>query len=208
MFKSHISLNNGMNNIIEKNNTSLSKASYVSSKTLNIASLTEEFSKVDARDEVGEIVDDLKCIDERFENLSILLLGKEPAIHAKIKNIDIKVPVALNGDGINKLLSIILKIRSCKDGVVLIDEIENGFHYSSTSDIWKIISKLSEKYNCKVFATTHSYECVEKACESFKDSPDSFQYIRMAKNKEGQIIPKIFEHGTLQAAIESNLEVR
>lgn len=208
VFRSHVALNNGINNIVENNKTDLSKATYISSKTLNIASLAEEFSNVDARGEVNEIVEDLKCIEKRFENLSLNLLGKVPAIHAKIKDIDVKIPAALMGDGINKLLSIILNIRSCQNGIVLIDEVENGFHYSSVSDIWKIINSLSEKYNCQVFAATHSYECVEKACESFKDSPDSFQYIRMAKSKEGQIIPKIFEHGTLQAAIENNLEVR
>ncbi|MGI6395570.1 MAG: AAA family ATPase [bacterium] len=208
IFKSHIALNNGMNNFVDKDNSELVKATYISSRTLNLSNLTEEFSKIDIKGKVHELVEDLKCIDERFESLSLNTLGKEPAIHAKIANVDIKIPAALMGDGINKLLSIILKVMTCQDGVVLIDEIENGFHYSSMPKIWRIINNLSEKYNCQIFATTHSYECLEKACESFKDSPDSFQYIRMAKDKNGEIIPKVFEYETLKSAIENNLEVR
>lgn len=208
IFKSHLTLNSVMENIVEKNKSELIRASYISSKTFNLSELTSEFSKIDELGETQELVDALQCIDERLENLSLNIIGKTPGIYAKIKDIDRKIPAALMGDGINRLLSIIIKIRTCKNGMILIDEIENGFHYSSMTEIWKVISNLSTKYNCQVFATTHSYECVEKACESFKDFPDSFQYVRMAKDKNGEITPKVFEYETLKSAIENDLEVR
>lgn len=209
LFRSHFVLSGaGMGNNIEKNESKLNIASYLSNKSYNSSELIKEFSKIDENGETNELVDALMCIDEKLENLSVNIVGGNPGIYAKIRDIDRKIPVALMGDGINRLLAIIIKIKACRDGVFLIDEVENGFHCSSLNNIWNIIRELSLKYNCQIFATTHSYECVTKACESFEKSKNSFQYVRMAKNSEGAISPKSFNYETLSVAIENDMEVR
>ncbi len=42
-----------------------------------------------------------------------------------------RLPVNVMGDGMRKLISIILSVYSCKDGVLMIDEVDNGFHYTT-----------------------------------------------------------------------------
>lgn len=65
------------------------------------------------------------------------------------------------GDGIRKMLAIITSLYGCKGGVIFIDEIDNGLHFSSLSSLWKAIIKTSELLNVQVFATTHNIESLQ-----------------------------------------------
>ncbi|NLF06836.1 MAG: AAA family ATPase [Pirellulaceae bacterium] len=46
-------------------------------------------------------------------------------------------------------------------GVLLVDELENGVHFSILPKLWKFIFQASRLNNVQVFATTHSWDCVE-----------------------------------------------
>ena len=78
------------------------------------------------------------------------------------------VPVNIVGEGINRLLSIILAIYEASNGIVMIDEVENGFHYSSLPFLWEAIFESAREFNVQVFATTHSFENI-KAYSSVYD---------------------------------------
>ncbi len=166
------------------------------------------FSKMDEYGRRGEIEEAMRSVEPRLEELSINISGGQNAVYGKLKGLNKKIPVMLMGDGFNNLLSIFLGIASNENGILLIDEIENGLHYSIIAGVWESINRFSKKYNCQVFATTHSYECVLKAALSFEKEPDSFNYIRMAKLDSGEIVPKVFNYNVLGAAIEKDWEVR
>ena len=68
------------------------------------------------------------------------------------------VPLGSMGDGMLRVLQIILKVFSAQGGFLLIDEFENGLHYSVQEKIWALIFKLAEQLNIQVFATTHSWD--------------------------------------------------
>ncbi len=58
-------------------------------------------------------------------------------------------------------------LKHCHANVVLIDEIENGIHHTVMRDLWEVIVKHSRESNTQIFATTHSYECIEAAHRAF-----------------------------------------
>lgn len=70
------------------------------------------------------------------------------------------------GDGMNRLLTIILALLNCENGVLLLDEFENGLHYSVQEKLWEIIMKLSDDLNVQIFATTHSNDCLKSFVSS------------------------------------------
>lgn len=129
------------------------------------------------------IIKALQIIEPRIEALNYL---KDDASLYSRK--DERVPVVvlrdsskryrLNsmGDGINRVLTIILALLNCKDGILLIDEFENGLHHSVQSQLWKIIFELSEELHIQIFATTHS----EDAIKSFSENAQ--------KDQNGKII--------------------
>ncbi len=67
------------------------------------------------------------------------------------------------GDGINRVLTIILALLNCKDGILLIDEFENGLHHSVQSQLWKIIFELSEELNIQRCLPQHIVKTLLKA---------------------------------------------
>jgi len=92
---------------------------------------------------------------------------------------------------------------------LLIDEIENGLHYSVLENVWRAIDKAATELNVQIFATTHSREMVMAAHEAFKDENDNFLFQRLDRNKKtGEIYPTIYDENSMQAAMEVNAEVR
>lgn len=79
------------------------------------------------------------------------------------------IPIGLMGGGIIKVLSVATALLDYRDGIVLIDEIENGLHHSVQEKLWKAIFSWAEKLNIQVFATTHSYESVQAFTKCAKE---------------------------------------
>lgn len=118
-------------------------------------------------------------------------------------------PVSLRsyGEGTNRLLGIALALVNCKDGVLLIDEIENGLHYSVLPDVWKLIFRTAKDLNVQVFATTHSKDCIEAFAQAADESLEDGVLIRLERQGE-KIVAKTIEEERLVDAVEYDVEVR
>ena len=107
----------------------------------------------------------LQHIEPRIKSIAVLKSGV---------NVDIGlnrlVPINMLGDGIRKLLAIITSLYECKKGLVLIDEIDNGMHFSSLSSLWKAIIKTANLLDVQVFATTHNIESLQSLNKVLSDS--------------------------------------
>ncbi|MHC4603900.1 MAG: AAA family ATPase, partial [Planctomycetota bacterium] len=111
------------------------------------------------------------------------------------------------GEGMEKLLSLIVAIAHSPNRIILLDEIENGLHYSIIPKIWEAIGKALRKYNCQLITTTHSRECLEAAHEGLSEMPEDFRYIRLHR-KDDEISAKLSNYEMIGTAIRTNLEVR
>ena len=92
------------------------------------------------------------------------------------------------GDGITRLLSFILSVFSNQGGVVLIDEIENGFHYTKQNLIWEILYDLAVDLNVQIIANTHSKEMVEAFNYIGNAGQDSFSYYELYRTPKSEKI--------------------
>src|SRR5207237_5063953 len=81
-----------------------------------------------------------------------------------------RIPMSQMGEGMTRLLSLVLEITNASDGIVLIDEIENGLHHSVLTKVWKAIAVAARRSDTQIFATTHSWECIKSAHEAFLES--------------------------------------
>ena len=144
----------------------------------------KNYSRLDEFNRTDEVLKDLVKIEPRLKRLSIVVDGNKPTIHADI-GLGRLMPVALAGEGMRRYLSIILAILNCPQGVVLIDEIENGLHHSVMETVWKAIGLAAREADVQVFATTHSYECIQAAHHAFdKNKPYDFRLHRLERNNE------------------------
>jgi len=51
------------------------------------------------------------------------------------------------------LFHLIFALVNAKDGFLLIDEFENGLHYTVQPKVWELIFKLAKALNVQVFAS-------------------------------------------------------
>lgn len=167
----------------------------------------DRFSAIELIQRQEDIVRILKQVDPRVKRLAVIVISGVPMIHADIGATRL-VPVPLIGDGISRLLSIALAIANAQDGILLVDEIENGLYYGVMVDVWKAIAVLTRQFNVQLFATTHSEECIRAAHQAFtEDSNYDFRLHRLEWMKN-TIRAVTYEKETLGAALEAGLEVR
>jgi len=118
------------------------------------------------------------------------------------------VPLPVMGEGMVRLASLVLAIGNVPNGVVLVDEIENGLHHSILPKVWQAIGEVARQFNTQVFTTTHSLECIVAAHRAFSESERyDFRLHRLERVNE-TIRAVTYDQETLEAAIETGLEVR
>lgn len=118
------------------------------------------------------------------------------------------IPFALLGDGINRLLTYLLAIYESPNSIVMIDEIENGFHHKSLEILWKAIFAASKELNVQIFATTHSWENVRTFANVAKEKNEESYKLFRIESAESKNEAIEYEPVLLQEALESEWEIR
>jgi hypothetical protein len=175
--------------------------------TPNFPEIAEQFGQLEIEKKQDFLLDILRLIEPRLTRLSTILIGPLPMLHADV-GIGKLIPVAFLGDGILRLASIILWIIHTSGGVLFIDEVENGFHYSRLRQIWAAIAKTAKQFNVQVFATTHSRECIVEAHHSFSESFDYDFRLHRLERKDTGIRAVTYDQEALEGAIDAGFEVR
>ena len=169
--------------------------------------VAQRYSEADKTNQVNEILKILQILEPKLKSLSLALLGGKPAVYGDI-GLKKKIPLALMGQGLCRLLAILLNIFYCKNGIFLIDELENGFHHSILPRVWELITKYAQDNNTQIIATTHSRELAVGAIEGIpSELRKDFKYMRLEK-KDKLITPKVYTFDLLKGALESQLEIR
>lgn len=126
------------------------------------------WSKIALSDKEDYVIDALKTIEASLDRINFVKddhTRNENRVLAKVKGLSEILTLKSMGDGINRVLTVILHLVNAANGYCFIDEFENGLHYSVQEKLWEIVFFLSQKLNIQVFATTHSRDCVEGFAE-------------------------------------------
>jgi len=165
------------------------------------------FSQLAEAGRENEAVNLLRIIEPRLLSLKVITKGPTSFVHGQLSGFPRTLPIHLMGEGMEKLLNLIVGIAQSRDGCVFVDEMENGIYYEASPKIWEAIGNAAGNYNCQVIATTHSHECLEGAHKGLAKRPDDLRYIRL--DREGDVITaKTSNYDMLSSAIRHNMEVR
>lgn len=152
--------------------------------------------------------DALKIIEPRAQN---------PVFMDKVMYVDSglpqRIPINLMGDGIRKIVSFLTSLYACRGGVLLIDELSNGFHYSVMKPMWELVIRAAIKNNVQIFATTHDADSIrgfqqaviEVMDETKKEVGTGFKLQRIAGD---ELKAYRFSADQLGYAIEQDMEIR
>jgi hypothetical protein len=146
-------------------------------------------------------------IDDRIEHLEVLVTGGRPLLHADLGGK--LIPFELLGDGPVAMAQYLLAMSSLKNGVLLIDEVGAGLHYSVLPKMWKALYRAAKRVDVQIFATTHSQESVLAAQSVIADHSHDLSVYRLARagaNEPTRVTQ--YSSDKLAAAVDLNAELR
>lgn len=134
-------------------------------------------------------------------------MGQPASLYATLKNRSRKLPLSLVSSGITKFVATIAAVRQFHDGVVLIDELENGIYFSKLRSIISALHQFSLAARTQLFLTTHSLECLKAAASVIEEAPDDFALIQVFQ-EDGASRALVVPGDKAAAAIENDIEIR
>ena len=123
----------------------------------------------------------------------------------KLREVADRVPIGSMGNGMWRMLGLALSLSNAEGGVLLVDEIDTGLHFSAMEGMWRMIGKRAAALSVQVFATTHSRDCYESLAAIAKSEPDDVTIQRIDRSREKAVR---FSREAILAAVERSIEVR
>lgn len=176
-----------------------------------IASLWDTTSLTDLE---NDVISCMKLIDSRIERIAFVeddtsrYQGDRRIPLIKVDGVEEPLPLKSMGDGMSRIFHIVLSLVNAQDGILLIDEFENGIHWSIHPKLWESVFSISEKLNVQVFATTHSRDCIEGFDSAWNRDTNSGSFIRLNLDNYSHSGVTLYNSETLTDALEMNVEVR
>jgi AAA15 family ATPase/GTPase len=163
------------------------------------------------------IIESLKIIEPKIERIASVVSGKyltsnnlgvRGGFLIKIKNHDQPIPIGSLGDGFWRMLGLVLAMVNLENGILLVDEIDSGLHFTVMTDMWKVVWETAKKLNIQVFATTHSRDCWQSLAELITEEKIADNEITIQRIDREKSQSVIFDPEEIVIAATSNLEVR
>lgn len=182
----------------------------ISPHTFSPRENSNQYSMLSRAKKDEPILSALQSIFKEVQGISLEILAGEPILHVAVDGLDEKMPLGNLSGGVSKYISIILAILSNPGGVVMVDEIEDGFYYKNMPDLLRNIVYLCDTHRVQLFATTHSYEFLQSMSEAMpaaRRGVDDFSLLRFTRGTEQPDLKRI-PGESYEAAIKESFEVR
>ena len=141
----------------------------------------DDFAKESLEMIFGDAVESVYMVGDAKEPR----MGRRAVVKVASNNPPV-VPLKSLGDGALRLYSAALALANSKNGFLLIDEAENGLHYTVQPAFWRMVLQTAKANNVQVLATTHSADCIRGFAEASNENPNlDGVYFRMDRDAEG-----------------------
>lgn len=186
---------------------SIPKATVLSTHPRHPTQDAIDYNRVVVRLKENEVQKLLKQVEPRLQTIRSLQISKEPELYANV-GLSEMIPVTQMGEGFSRLLHIYSELVAAQAKVLLIDEIENGLHYSVLPTVWKGLFNAAKEVDGQIFATTHSWECVLAADAAAREEKEyDLNLIRLDRVGDN-IKATVIDKDALGTAKELHWEMR
>ena len=192
-------------------------------KLVTTASLEDEdviylFDEFVLTEEEDNVIDALRIIDPDIQRIATTANIRRKynrsqyarsGLVLRKKGINERIPIGSMGDGVWRLLGLILSLIGAKGGVLLIDEIDTGLHYSTMREMWDMVLQTAKRLKVQVFATTHSKDCVTALADLLEDDGKQWNNkVSLHRIDPDSSRSVVFSGEEIIVAAEENIEVR
>ncbi len=186
---------------------------FLTPESLYPHSMSEMWDRAIADSRESEVVDAMKILRADIESIHFLtrkvsrttmdgvLLGFKDAGRRRL-------PLGSFGEGMRRLLALSLALVKTSGGYLLIDEIDTGLHFSIMEKMWSLVINTAQKSNIQVFATTHSYDCINGLASFVEAQPDLASEVSIQKIDSSLTKAVSLDSEQIQLAVRQNIETR
>ncbi len=160
----------------------------VSSQSLDATSMGLIWNQVLMDGREAEAVEALRILEGDLTGIFFLAnagtyrrTNDSPMILVQLAAQKLRVPLGSYGDGMRRLLALSLALIQCSSGVLLIDEIDTGLHYSVMARMWHLVVESARRANTQIFATTHNSDCVRGLAQFCREHPEMREEVSVQK---------------------------
>ncbi len=149
---------------------------YISTDSLSVQELQTAFNTISLSPREDRVIRALQFLEPRIERIALaqissgnIGMGTRGGIKVKLKGSDEPVPIGSLGEGTWRMFGLAIALSRATNGLLLVDEIDTGFHHTVMTDMWKFLADAAREFNIQIFATTHSYDCVRSLAAVCRD---------------------------------------
>lgn len=183
------------------------KCSYYS-PSISLETIIPNVLKIFSNKQETIVTDALRKIDERIndfilvDNIIMVDVGYEK-----------RIPINLLGDGVRKFFTLVIAMYAVKDGVLLVDEIDNGLHFSTMEKFWQVLLETAELFNVQLFATTHNIDSLKGlnailSQEKYSNFQKNVSAYKLLRHPDGTSFSLYYDFDSFSELIGSETEIR
>lgn len=207
VFTAHLQIQNGSLVFPSAPERIIQATFFASNRIAPNAEIVNRFSLLSRTFRDESFIRTFRNIYPTIVDLSVEVDTGEPMLFAKVEGLPEKIPLSLASGGMSKLASILLAMPSSPGGIVIVDEIENGVYYEKLNLMWSAIFEYANQFDCQVFASSHSGECLNALAPFAENSPQDVTILRTyTKNGDAQVLS--YGGEVFKNAIKEEIEIR
>lgn len=119
-----------------------------------------------------------------------------------------RVPIGTQGDAVLRLLALSLSLIDSTDGVLMVDELDSGLHWTVMQRMWDFVIRAAVRSSVQVFATTHSLDCLRGLASLYTDNPDLASEVAVFKIDRKLPFAVRLSVDSVEAMTRHDLEIR
>jgi predicted ATPase len=188
-------------------------AQFITTESVDSDDLVALWNKVVLTKNEALVLQALHALDRDIERIAAhsapsFSLRMRGGFLVKLKDNDIPIPIGSMGDGMWRMLAMAIAITQCKGGVLLVDDIDTGLHYTVMADMWRLILSAAKELDVQVFATTHSLDCIESLARAWSGKSLGANEVTLQRIEAGKAVAVPYTEAELAMVAERGIEAR
>lgn len=169
------------------------------------ANLLSNIGSIIQKNKKELLINTIKLFNNEVTNVEII----NDKVFVKLSGVDEFIPISFIGDGLQHFIGICAAVINPENKVVIVDEIDNGLHYTVLKQLWKSLIHLSIENNTQLFITTHNEESLRSLAMALEKNSDiDLSVFSIQKTKNAGLKAYKYTATALQGAVEKQIEIR
>jgi predicted ATPase len=150
-------------------------------------------------------IEALRLVEPEIERIAV---SESDGARVLLRGATSPIPLASLGEGVSRILTLALHLALTSRGFLLIDEIENGLHWSVMPKIWRFLIETALAGQTQIFAATHSKDWLEGLADLHRTNPELAAHVAVHRLEAGRPTSIRFTAERIAEYVEMELEAR